>query len=151
MESRMIRINRNKSSHKRGTNFFFSIKSLEKIMKQEQYEVGDFVQFTDPGIDQYLHKKSVKRANVWKKRGFLGTYVLEDAYEKRILDFYASEEIDPITKELNYINIAYVEYYGDKDEVSFEDLEGRRYYFRRLLEKVIASAYSWQLIFYLIL
>jgi hypothetical protein len=29
---------------------------------------------------------------------------------------------------------------GDKDDVTFEQLEGRRYYFNRLVKKVISTA-----------
>lgn len=33
-----------------------------------------------------------------------------------------------------------VRYHGDKDEVTFEQLEGRRYYLKGLIEKIIANA-----------
>jgi hypothetical protein len=30
--------------------------------------------------------------------------------------------------------------YGDKDKTTFEELEGRRYYLKQLIEKVISTA-----------
>ena len=32
-----------------------------------------------------------------------------------------------------------VRYYGDKDDINFEDLEGRRHYLHRLIEKIIST------------
>ena len=34
-----------------------------------------------------------------------------------------------------------VKYSGDKDEISFEDLEGRRYYFKSLCNQIISTAF----------
>jgi len=34
----------------------------------------------------------------------------------------------------------FVRYYGDKDEVTFEQIEGRKYYLKRLIEKIISTA-----------
>jgi len=82
------------------------------------------------------HKKDIKRANVGGNNGFRGTLIWEDKYEKCITDNYASY----VNRNgETYIFSAKVRYKGDVDEVTFEQLEGRRYYFRRLVDRMIST------------
>jgi len=40
---------------------------------------------------------------------------------------------------------AIVTYTGDKDDTTFEDLEGRRYYFDKLMKLIISTTYSYDI------
>ena len=82
----------------------------------------------------FVHKKDVARATVWGFKGFVSTLIWEDDYQYTITDNYSSYTPD------NILNFVKVRYYGNKKEVSFEQLEGRRYYLKRLIEKVISTA-----------
>ena len=84
----------------------------------------------------YLQKKDIDRAKIGGVDGFYGTIIWEDKYEKGITENYAT--IGSINGE-NYIISAKVRYKGDTDEVSFEQLEGRRYYFNPLMKKIIST------------
>lgn len=82
----------------------------------------------------YVLKKDIKRATVWGIKGYVGTLIWQDAYQNTITDNYNSVSPDGVYSFFK------VRYYGARGEVTFEQLEGRRYYLRRLIEKVISSA-----------
>ena len=106
--------------------------NIEEMLEYKELKVGEL--FNEGG--SMLHKKDLKRATVGANKGFRGTLIWEDKYEKGITDNYAS------TSKINnktYIFKVKVRYKGDVDEVSFEQLEGRRYYFRTLVEKIVAT------------
>lgn len=84
----------------------------------------------------YLHKKDIDRAKIGGIDGFCGTLIWEDKYEKCITENYAT--ICLINGE-KYVIKAKVRYKGDTDEVNFEQLEGRRYYFNPLMKKLIST------------
>ena len=86
---------------------------------------------------QFLHEKEVNRIDVYGKSGYSSKLVLEDDYQIQITENYASENWLE-----GYISYVFVTYKGNKREVSFEELEGRRFYLKRLIDKVIASAYT---------
>ena len=81
----------------------------------------------------FIHKKDLNRATVFGLSGYVSTVVFEDDYERVIIDYYNSKSGD-------FLSGARVTFKGDKDEVTFEDLEGRRYYFNKLIERTIGSA-----------
>lgn len=84
----------------------------------------------------FLHKKDIGRAKVAGIEGFYGTQIFEDKYEKVIYENYVSiGSLD----DIKYWITAEVTYKGDKDEVTFEQLEGRRYYFKSLIAKMIST------------
>lgn len=85
----------------------------------------------------FYHKNSVSRATVYGQSGFRNTLIWEDKYEYYITDNYAmqSSEIGNGYEALFKVRI-----HGNKDEVNFEKLEGRRYYIRQLVEKIISTA-----------
>lgn len=85
----------------------------------------------------FVHKKDVNRATVYGVSGFKSTLIWEDAYEYIITDNY-----DSFDESIGF-GILYsvqVRTHGDKDEITFEQLEGRRYYLKQLIEKVISTA-----------
>lgn len=82
----------------------------------------------------YLHKQVVNKVKVFRHSGFLRTRMYEDDYEYVISDKFIAV-YDGIVFD------ARIKYSGDKDEITFEDLEGRRYYFRRLCNQIISTAY----------
>ena len=81
----------------------------------------------------FIHKIDLNKANVYGTDGFKLTIIYEDDYEYIIEDRY-------YRKYRKRINSATVKFSGDKDEVTFEELEGRRYYFRKLINQLISTA-----------
>lgn len=111
---------------------YSSIEGLEKMLKYEDITEGQETDKLSSGAKSFLHKKDIKRATVWGKQGFKGTLVWEDQYEKAITDNYFTV----------YDGVVYgvkVRYKGDTSVVNFEELEGRRFYFSRLIEQYIAT------------
>ena len=110
--------------------------NFEELFSYKDQTVGELVDFGEPNKKYMLHKKDIKRANVGGLDGFRGTLIWEDKYEKAITDNYASVGVSNGEK---YIFAAKVRYKGDVDEVSFEQLEGRRYYFNALIDKMLST------------
>lgn len=112
---------------------------FEEMMQYKEGKVGETfknIQNNNTSTIAMLHKKDIKRANIAGNSGFRGTAVWEDRYEKCITDNYGSYAF--INKE-TYVFQAKVSYKGDVDEVSFEQLEGRRYYFKALIDKMLST------------
>ena len=85
----------------------------------------------------FCHKKDLNRATVYGIKGYKKTFIWEDKFEYGITDNFVSYN--------SYIGNGYtiavkVRTYCDKDNVTFEQLEGRRYYFTRLIEKIVSTA-----------
>lgn len=110
--------------------------NFEELFSYKDETVGELVDFGHPNKKYMLHKKDIKRANVGGLDGFRGTLIWEDKYEKAITDNYGSVGVSNGEK---YIFQAKVRYKGDVDEVSFEQLEGRRYYFNALIDKMLST------------
>ena len=109
---------------------------VEKDVKMENMIVG---QLNDNGSNGkiFVHKKDINRATVFGVKGFKGTLIGEDDYEYTINDIFVSYD----TSKKNGVEYGVqVRTYGNKDEVTFEELEGRRYYLRQLIEKIISTA-----------
>ena len=110
---------------------------IEKKAKMDSVKVGQINEKISPNGDAiYVHKKDVNRETVFGVKGYSGTLIWEDDYQYTITDNYMSHN----KNEGN--GIAYsvkVRYYGDKDEVTFEQIEGRKYYLKRLIEKIIST------------
>ena len=86
--------------------------------------------------EMFVHKKDVNKTIVWGHPGFKGTLIWEDSYEYCITDnYYATIN--------GFVFSAKVRVKGDKDEVDFEMLEGRRYYLLKFIDKTISSAGMW--------
>ena len=103
---------------------------LEGYAKRPNLKVGEY----NNEAEMFLHKKNISRATVYGRKGFKTTLIVEDDYEYIIQDIYNA---------LNYdgaILTAKVEYKSNKNDANFEEIEGRRYYMRRLVEKIIATA-----------
>lgn len=82
-------------------------------------------------------KKELNRATIYGNKGFRTTYIWEDKYESCITDnyiFYYEDFKNGCTLGFK------VRYYGNKTEVDFEKLEGRRFYLKPLIEKLISTA-----------
>lgn len=108
---------------------------VEKNAKMENMVVGQLNDEIDGKI--FVQKKEVNRATVYGVKGFKGSIIWEDDYQYTITDNFQS--YDPtITNGVLYS--VKVRTYGSKTEVNFEQLEGRRYYLRRLVEKIISTA-----------
>ena len=124
------------------SEFYGSIKpnQAEIKCKMADIKVGEL---NDDGKNGeiFVHKKDVNRATVYNNKGFKGTLIWEDDYQYTITDNYHA-----FWKNSNGVwfrGFARVRYYGDKDDITFEKLEGRRHYLHQVIEKVISSARSY--------
>jgi hypothetical protein len=113
---------------------------LEKELSYEDVKVGEeSEQIDDDSIVKkfFCHKKDLNRATVYGVKGYKGTIIYEDKFENVISDNYQSFNTE---KGNGFENFVKVRYYGDKDNITFEQLEGRRFYLTPLIEKVISTA-----------
>ncbi len=111
---------------------------IEKLGQMENVKVGELNEKLGPNGDAiFVHKKDLNRATVYGLKGFKYSLIWEDDYQYTITDNYSSID-KTIGNGVRYF--VQVRFYGDKDEVTFEQLEGRRFYLKRLVEKVISTA-----------
>ena len=106
--------------------------NLDSVWNYEYITIGE----ENKGV--FYHNKDKKPATVFGLKGIQATLITEDKYEFQISDVYTSYNYD---HKLYFTNSVIINYHGDKKEVTFEQLEGRRYYFRNLIQKIIASGY----------
>jgi hypothetical protein len=120
------------------SEFYDSIKpnQAEINAKMTNAKVGELNVKRD--IQLFAHKKEVNRATVYNHKGFKGTLIWEDDYQYTITENY--EAFWKNSNGVWFRAFAKVRYYGDKDDITFEDLEGRRHYLHQVIEKVISSA-----------
>lgn len=114
--------------------------NLEKECSYEDLTIGKESEVIDENNEKriiFWHKKDLNRSTVFGVKGYKGTLIWEDKYEYGITDNYLSYNSNVGN---GYRNFVKVRFYGDKDNVTFEQLEGRRYYFARLIEKIISTA-----------
>jgi hypothetical protein len=116
-------------------------KGLEKdgingliLSSPEEYSKFDNVKVGQMNGNDFIHKKELKKAKVFGVDGFKSTLIYENEYELVIADYFIAS-IDGSILSAN------VQYKGDKGEVTFEELEGRRYYLKRLCEQLIATSF----------
>ena len=76
----------------------------------------------------------ISKARVFGQEGFLYTWIYENDYEIVIKDNYYA-----LTSSGFFLN-AGVRYRGNKNDVDFTQLEGRRHYMKRLCNQTIATA-----------
>ena len=117
--------------------YFIDKINIEDSLKYEKDTVGKLsnVMMADYGMTKvFLHKKDLSRATVYGVGGFVGTRIWEDDYEYAITDTYSSITKDGIS------NIVRVRYTGNKKDTNFEKIEGRRYYLRAVIEKMISTS-----------
>ena len=110
---------------------------VEKNLKSEleDVKVGQLNDMNENSI--FVHKKDLDKATIFGIKGFKSTLIWEDDYQYTITNNYASIN----ENEGNGIqHFCKVRYYGDKDEITFEELEGRKFYLKRLIEKIVSTA-----------
>jgi len=108
---------------------------FEKSKEEEGTEV-EGVDDNNVPTKYFVHRTDLNRAYVVGASGYRTTTVWEDKFEYGITDYYQAF----INTVGNGFEVqAWVRYHGDKDEITFEQLEGRRYYLKGLIEKVIGS------------
>lgn len=113
---------------------------LEKEYSYDDVIIGKESEVIDENNEKriiFWHKKDLNRSTVFGVKGYKGTLIWEDKYEYGITDNYVSYNSNVGN---GYRNFVKVRIYSDKDNVTFEQLEGRRYYFARLIEKIISTA-----------
>ena len=102
----------------------------EEYAKIKDWIVGEV---TKDGSNLFIHSKDFTSALVFSLEGFRGSVSYEDDYNYVIKDNYTSDFDGGVCE-------AGARFKGDKDKVTFEQLEGRRYYFRGLIENIISAA-----------
>lgn len=132
---------KNKEGYKRKLNRYFEIcdsldnyKGFEYTQKIENGLIKEKSMFpTEQGDSAYCHKTEVVKRLVCGVNGFRSSLIWEDDYEICITDNYIAKS--------NGITYSFkVRYKADKNSgITFEDLEGRRFYLSRLVDKTIAS------------
>ena len=110
---------------------------VEKTAKNENIIVEQINAIGINGEDVFVHKKDINRATVFGVKGFKSTLIWEDDYQYTITDNFLSYDK---SKKNGVRYFVKVRTYGSKNEVTFEELEGRRYYLRQLIEKIISTA-----------
>lgn len=86
----------------------------------------------------FFHKKELNLATVFCGNGYKSTFIWEDKFENGITDNYMVLFNNKLGNGVEIL--VKVRYHGDKDDVTFEQLEGRRYYLKGLIEKIISNA-----------
>ena len=117
-----------------GTNLEKDI-SYENLEKSYDYLIVGEERKLEDNSKYFVHMKDINRATVCRFPGFRFSSATEDNYEITLSDIYKS-----IIGSNLVVHIT-VSFYGDKDKVTFEQLEGRRYYFRNLIQKIVATGY----------
>jgi len=109
-------------------------KEFEDVVTGKEFEQPDEQNKLRKAI---FHKKELNRATIYGAKGFRDTYAWEDKFENGITDNYRF-----IAENLGngYQVWIKVRYYGNKSETDFEKLEGRRYYLKPLIEKIVSTA-----------
>jgi hypothetical protein len=129
-------------SYYAGTETFFkkTKKEREQLHKNMQTYIENFTTQNLPIVGekteggQFTHKAYINKAKVWGNQGIVFTWYFEDDNKYVIKDNFRF--ISPKGVAFS----AGVRYKGDKDEVTFEMLEGRRSYLKKLCEQIIATA-----------
>jgi hypothetical protein len=85
----------------------------------------------------FIHKKELNRATVYNTKGYRTTLAWEDKFEIGLTDNYSFQNQNLGNGFI--INLK-VRYYGNKSEIDFENLEGRRFYLKPLVEKIVSTA-----------
>jgi len=108
---------------------------FEDTMKLNMYKAGEVNVLDSDTI--FVHKKDINRATVYGIKGFSNTIIWEDGYENNISEIFGSYNTNEGNGILIYME---VNYSGDKDDVTFEQLEGRKYYLNMLIEKIASTS-----------
>ena len=120
----------------------FYNKNNVKVDKEAEFEkviIGEVEQPDDENKIRkvFLHKKELNRATVYGSKGYRETYAWEDKFEVGLTDNY-TYNFESLGNGLTVF--VKVRYYGNKSEIDFEKLEGRRFYFKSLIEKIVSTA-----------
>ena len=86
----------------------------------------------------FLHNKDFNKATVFGGKGYKQTLIWEDKYEIGITDNFMVFGNNNVGNGVS-VNVK-VRYYGNKKESTFEQIEGRKYYLKGLIEKIISTA-----------
>jgi hypothetical protein len=116
----------------RSADFYNEITSLvdpDKLKSKVLSEKNDVGKTVD---GQYVHKVEVSRTSVCGCDGFKTTKVLEDEFERLIVDRYRCSD----GKRFFYA----IAKYRANNDVSFEEIEGRRFYLMTLLDKIASTS-----------
>lgn len=106
-----------------------------KFAKLPFINVGETYDLNEDGVDEYYHKKEFSRGRIFGKTAYIASVFAEDDFEIFIKDYYVAES-DGI------LYFAQATFSGDKKLVNFEQLEGRRFYFKNTISDYLSTAYT---------
>lgn len=106
-----------------------------KFAKLPFINVGETYDINDDGIDEYYHKKEFSRARMFGKIAYVASVFAEDDFEIFIKDYY-------VAKSDGILYYAVATFSGDKKLINFEQLEGRRFYFKNTISEFLSTAYT---------
>ena len=109
-------------------------RDFKKIITGKELEQSDNI---NKNRKVFYHKKELNRATVYGAKGYRSTFAWEDKFEIGLTDNYSFDNEDLGN---GYKLFVKVRYYGNKSEVDFEKLEGRRFYLKPLVEKIVSTA-----------
>lgn len=115
---------------------------LLKQVKMENVVEGQLNEIDDEKL--FIHKKDLSRATVFGVKGYKSTLIWEDDFQFTITDNFVSYDS---TRGDGILFFVKVRTYGNKKEVTFEAIEGRRFFLRHLVEKVISTAFIYDMKF----
>ena len=114
------------------------IKDINQLVEDfnKGVESGGF-EISETGDTTRFISHSKQMTTVWGYQGTRNTLKWETDAQIGITDNYYASTNGPGNGLFCFCK---VRYYGDKSEVTWETLEGRRYYLKKLIDKIIATA-----------
>lgn len=106
-----------------------------EFCKMPFVNVGDKLDFNNDGVEEYFHKKEFSRSRIFGKQAYVSTIYCEDDFEIFIKDIYVAVSDGKIFSTTATFS-------GDRNLVNFEQLEGRRFYFKNLIAELFSTAYE---------
>ncbi len=114
----------------------------EEIFEKDTLLIkGKEIESTDDNgkpVKFFLHNNDFNKATVFGGKGYKQTLIWEDKYEIGITDHYMVFGNNNVGNGVE-VRVK-VRYYGNKKEFTFEQIEGRQYYLKPLIEKIISTA-----------
>lgn len=106
-----------------------SARALANVVMRKK--VGEVERFEDE--NKFTHKTEMGTATVYGNKGYRATWIYESEFNYVVKDNYYA-----FNNGIMYT--CGVRYTVEKARGNFEDLEGRRFYLRRLCEEIIATS-----------
>lgn len=124
-----------------GKNLPLFVKKIVELKKPTTFcklpfvKVGEKLDLNNDDVEEFFHKKEFSRSRIFGKTAYVASVFCEDDFEIFIKDYYMA-----ISGGKIYTTTA--TFSGDKSLVNFEQLEGRRFYFKNLILELFSTVYE---------